>query len=119
MGNDTDDHDAPVTGKEMLDVLRGADHAGVQKALRKGNIKMPPTDKADALRPWINRILKANGIGTGAYISDKSMMWDFMPFDPDERLLVIQERLGIEFDGDDYVFEVAARLRDAEAAQEN
>jgi hypothetical protein len=113
------DKDAPVTGREMIECLREAGDDNVREALERGNLRVSSSDKADALRPWINRILKANGIGIGAFVSDKSSMWDLMPFEPEERVLVISERLGIPVSPDDYIYEVAERLRDAEAAQDN
>lgn len=117
----TDDNDdGPVTAKDMLDVLRqGVGRDTVDKALREGNIEFAGCDQADALRPWVNRILQACEIDTGAYVSDESIMWDFMPIDTEERRREVRERLGVDFHPHDRVYVVAERLRDALEALDN
>ena len=72
------------------------------------------TGEADSLHPWIGRILEANGIKS-AFVSDRSMMGDFIPFDTEARHAVVVRRLGMNFALDEYVVDVARRLRDQES----
>jgi len=119
MPQDNDDYDAPVTAKDMLAVLKQSDDPEVQRRIREGCIETAEADKADALRPWVNQILKAADIGIGAFISDESMMVDLMPFEDDDYQREVEAQLGVSFKLDDYIYEVAARLRDAQQALDN
>ena len=88
-------------------------------ALERGNVEMAASRKAQSLQPWIDRILKANGIKS-AWVSDLSTMGDFIPRDDDEgsRHRDVQQRLGMAFNLGDPVWEVARRLKAHEGSED-
>jgi hypothetical protein len=105
--------DKPITGKDIIDVLRGSDEPAVRKAVATGNVEMAPADKTLGLQPWIDRVLEANGIRS-AWISDLSTMGDFVFGSGEEREARRREvagRLGMDFNLADPVVDVARRLK--------
>lgn len=85
----------------------------LSRAVASGKTKIvwAENEKVDDLQPWVDLILKANGIKR-AYVSDQSTMGDFYVHNAEARHSEVQERLGIAFEPTDYVHEVAKRLRD-------
>jgi len=112
--------DKPITGKEILEVLKSSEDAGVQEALQKGKVEVASADQVVYLQPWVDRILEACGI-EGAFISDESWMGDMLPFfgDREESRQKVVEKLGLEFENNDRIVDVARRLKEANDALEN
>ena len=76
-------------------------------------IKWDSTDKVDDLEPEINTILEALGLLNGrTFISDRSTLGDLI-HDREVQHAKVMEQLGVVFALDDYVYEVARKLRDA------
>ena len=73
----------------------------------------PPETRCDIFRPYVEQILRALGWEPEEYwVSDESIIADFVSFGVvnDGDLAPIEE-LGIEVSGGDFVWEVAARLK--------
>jgi hypothetical protein len=112
MSTDKKDDSEAITGTDILDVLRSSDDPAVKAALEHGKVEMAESRKASNLQPWIDLILKANGIKS-AWVSDRSVMGDFIPWDDDAgtRHQEVQQSLGMAFNLDDPVVDVARRLK--------
>ncbi|MDB4278126.1 hypothetical protein N9917_00755 [Deltaproteobacteria bacterium] len=110
------DESQPITGKDILDALRGSDEPAVLAALEQGNVEMAESKQATVLQPWVDRILTANGIKS-AWVSDRSTMGDFIPHgDREARRREVAVLLGMDFNLGDPVVDVARRLRALEAS---
>lgn len=87
------------------------------KTLQNKKITSALRVKIKELQAWVDQVLSATG-HSEAYVTDKSLMWDLISVCSEEEDKEIAKnignKLGVAIGPDDYVFEVAERLRDRE-----
>lgn len=79
-----------------------------------GRIELASTVLVDALESYVEQVLNALG-HPGALVTDLSTVGDFA-LDAEERSAAT-DRLGIALSNDDYVYEIARRLREKEESR--
>lgn len=77
--------------------------------MSKKKIVFASQEEIRELRPWIDEVLKAIG-HPEAWVSDKSMVCDFFLEEDELREVVV--KLLVPVEDDDYLIDVARRLRD-------
>lgn len=90
--------------------------AKIKQLAKAGKILPAPADKLSTLGPYIRKVViaveKALGI-SGVFCTDGSLLSDFSV--DEEDLAKIGQALGIVVKRDDYLWEVAERLKKSEA----
>ena len=83
--------------------------ATIRQAAADGRIELASTVLVDAVETYVERVVDALG-HPEALVTDLSTIGDF-GLDADERSAV-SAKLGLTLSDDDYVYEIARRLRD-------
>lgn len=83
--------------------------ASIRQAEADGRIELASTVLVDALESYVELVLNALG-HPEALVTDLSTVGDFA-LEADERSAV-SDRLGVALSDDEYVYEIARRLRD-------
>lgn len=104
MGRECSAHDTPQFG--CIDCSRTA---SIRQAAADGRIDLASIVLVDTLESYVEQVLNALG-HPEALVTDLSTIGDF-GVDDDERSAA-SYRLGVVLSDDDYVYEIARRLRD-------
>jgi hypothetical protein len=108
---------APVPLQMPLDPAAAL--AAIKKAAADGNVRMAESDGVDAMRAEVEQVLRALGGSdkqiARAFISDRSSVSDLASIAKDrtvaEWLVEASQKLGVIVERDDYIVDVARRLR--------
>ena len=104
MGRSCPAHDAP-----QFDCIDCSRMARIRQAAADGRIELASQVLVDALESYVELVLNALG-HPETLVTDLSMIGDF-GLDDDDRFAA-SDKLGIALSDDDYIYEVARRLRD-------